>query len=147
MPLWVFWLILGLCLLVMEIFTAGFVIMWFGLGALVAALAAFLGLSLPVQIVGFLLATFVLVVYTRPLVEKYAFKNKPAIPTNTAALIGRQGVVLTDVDNLRGTGLVKVGGEEWSVLSADGTPLSAGTTVEITGVQGVRLMVKPVEKL
>ena len=42
---WVLWFILGAILVVAEIFTSGFVLLWFGVGALAAALAAFLGLG------------------------------------------------------------------------------------------------------
>ena len=43
---WLFWIILGVGLIITEIFTFGFVLFWFGIGALVAALAGFLGLDL-----------------------------------------------------------------------------------------------------
>ena len=48
--LWVLWFILGAILIVAEIFTTGFVLLWFGIGALVAALAGFIGIdSLVIQ--------------------------------------------------------------------------------------------------
>ena len=48
--MWVLWFILGAILIVAEIFTTGFVLLWFGIGALVAALAGFIGIdSLVIQ--------------------------------------------------------------------------------------------------
>ena len=46
---WLLWTILGVMLIVAEIFTMGFVLFWFGLGALAAALAAMLGVGIPGQ--------------------------------------------------------------------------------------------------
>ena len=36
---WIVWLILGAVLIIAEIFSTGFVLLWFGIGALAAALA------------------------------------------------------------------------------------------------------------
>ena len=43
--LWILWAVLGAVLIVAEIFTTGFVLLWFGIGALVAGLAALLGVN------------------------------------------------------------------------------------------------------
>ena len=42
---WILWCILGAILIVAEIFTSGFVLLWFGIGALVAAFAGFVGID------------------------------------------------------------------------------------------------------
>src|SRR5258706_4686373 len=41
--LWIVWTILGAVLIIAEIFTTGFVLLWFGIGALAAAFAGLLG--------------------------------------------------------------------------------------------------------
>ena len=47
---WVLWCILGAILIVAEIFTSGFVLLWFGIGALAAAFAGLIGIdSLAIQ--------------------------------------------------------------------------------------------------
>ena len=38
--LWILWLVLGVFLVIAEIFTLGFVLLWFGIGAFAAAFAA-----------------------------------------------------------------------------------------------------------
>jgi len=43
--IWVLWVILGGILIVAEVFTPGFVLLWFGIGALAAAVAAISGIS------------------------------------------------------------------------------------------------------
>src|SRR5258705_9828601 len=42
---WILWCVLGAILIVAEIFTSGFVLLWFGLGALAAGFAALIGLD------------------------------------------------------------------------------------------------------
>src|SRR5947208_13828368 len=42
---WISWTILGAILIVAEVFTTGIVLLWFGLGALAAALAALVGVN------------------------------------------------------------------------------------------------------
>jgi len=55
--LWILWSVLGAILIVAEIFTSGFVLLWFGIGALAAALAGLVGIdSLAIQ---FLIFAFV----------------------------------------------------------------------------------------
>ena len=104
------WLILFIILLMIEIFTMGLTTIWFAGGALLALLMAFIGFGLPVQIVVFVLASGVLLIMTRPVAVKYF--NTERQKTNAESLIGRQAVVLEDVDTLRAAGLVEVNGKE-----------------------------------
>ena len=57
--------------------------------------------------------------------------------------IGREAYLSETVDNLRGTGALKLDGKEWSVRSVDGAVLEAGTLVRIVNMQGVKLYVEP----
>ena len=40
---WIFWLVLGVVLIIAEVFTMGFVLFWFGIGAIAAAFVGILG--------------------------------------------------------------------------------------------------------
>ena len=51
---WIFWLVLGVLLIIAEVFTLGFVLFWFGLGAVAAALVGFLGGSVLLQFLVFI---------------------------------------------------------------------------------------------
>ena len=58
---WVLWCILGAILIVAEIFTSGFVLLWFGIGALAAAFAGFIGIdSLVIQFMIFAVVSMAL---------------------------------------------------------------------------------------
>ncbi len=140
----IFWLVLFVVLLIIEIFTLGLTTIWFAGGSLVALVLALVDISVPVQVIVFLLVSIVLLVLTRPILIKYF--NKDRQPTNVERLIGQQGVVLEKIDTLRSRGLVDINGQEWSAKTneADGV-IEAGTVVSVNGIQGVKLIVKQKE--
>jgi len=53
--------------------------------------------------------------------------------------------VIEPIDNLEGLGTVKLNGNIWSARTVDGSPAPGGTVVEVRAVEGVKLMVAPVE--
>ena len=50
---WILWIVLGVILIIAEILTLGFVLFWFGIGALAAAFAGFLGFGVSFAVSGF----------------------------------------------------------------------------------------------
>ena len=79
----------------------------------------------------------------RPFVRKFVTPVKTA--TNADMAIGRSAYLTETVDNLRGTGALKLDGKEWTVRSMDQTVLPAGTLVKIVKLEGVKLYVTPVQ--
>ena len=71
----IFWLIVFLVLLFFEILTLGLTTIWFAGGALVAFVLAVLNVSWMVQMVVFLVVSFLLLLTTRPFAQKYINKN------------------------------------------------------------------------
>jgi len=141
---WQLWLVLALILGVAEILTTGFFVLWFAIGAVAGAVAAAFGGALLVQFVVFLAVSGVLVVFTRPVVQRFVERRRPAYRTNVSALQGQVGTVVREVKPLGVTGLVKVGGETWTAVTAGG-PIPKGTTVVVEQVDGVKLYVRPAE--
>jgi len=140
----IFWLILFVILLVIEIFTMGLTTVWFAGGAAIAFILAFVGFDLPVQVIIFLLASILLLVLTRPIAVK--FFNKERQRTNAESLIGQKAIVLERIDTLRGVGRAEVNGMEWSAKTDEiEEPIEAGEVVIIEGIQGVKLIVRKEE--
>lgn len=138
-----FWLILLIVLLGIEMATMGLTTIWFAGGALVAILAALLHAPLWVQIVLFFLVALVLLVFTRPVAVKYF--NRDRVRTNAESIVGKQAIVTGEIDNLKGQGQVTVGGQEWSARSvAEGRIIQEGTVVTVVSISGVKLIVKEV---
>ncbi|MDO4678530.1 MAG: NfeD family protein [Eubacteriales bacterium] len=135
------WLGLLAVLLLVEAVTAGLTTIWFAGGALVAAIAAWMGAGVLVQIVLFLAVSGVLLVFTRPLAVKYL--NKDKIATNANSLIGKNAVVTIDIDNLAQTGQVLINDVEWTARTSDDSQkVTKGAVVEIKEIRGVKLIVE-----
>lgn len=136
-----FWLILLIVFIAIELPTLGLTTIWFAGGALVAILAAVLNLPLVVQVVLFLVVSLVLLFFTRPVAIKYF--NKDRVKTNVESLVGRQAIVVSEIDNLQGIGQVTVGGMEWSARSADDhVKISTGAVASVVAINGVKLIVR-----
>ena len=61
------------------------------------------------------------------------------------ALIGRIGTAKTDVDNMS-AGIVNLSGQEWSALCGTEEKIAAGEKVKVERIEGVKLIVAPVEE-
>ncbi len=137
----VIWLIILVVLVVIELLTMGLTTIWFAGGALIAAVASIFGAPLLLQIILFLIVSALLLFFTRPIAVKYF--NKDRVRTNAESLVGRQAIVISEVDNLQGIGQVSVGGMEWSAKTKeDGVTLPVGTVVTILAINGVKLIVE-----
>ncbi len=137
----VFWLIVLVVLVVIELLTMGLTTIWFAGGALVATIAALFHAPVAVQVILFLVVSGVLIFSTRPLAVKYF--NKDRVRTNAESLVGRQAIVISEIDNLQGIGQVNVGGMEWSARTrVDGVKLPVGTVTTVLAINGVKLVVE-----
>ena len=136
----VFWLVVLIVCILIEIPTLGLTTIWFAGGSLFAALVALLHLPLWLQIAVFIVVSLVLLFLTRPIAVKYF--NKDRIRTNAESLVGQQAIVISEIDNTQGIGQVTVGGIEWSARSVDyKTKFPVGSVVEIIAIQGIKLIV------
>src|ERR671921_2224633 len=95
---WVLWCILAAILIVAEIFTPGFVLLWFGVGALAAAFAGLVGItSLPLQFLIFALVSIALTAASRTIFVNYFSQEKSGsdLKTGVDALPGKIGTVVS----------------------------------------------------
>lgn len=138
----VFWLILLIIAIAIEALTLGLTSIWFAGGALASILAALLNLPVIVQVALFVIVSVLLLIFTRPIAVKYF--NKDRIRTNVESMVGKQAIVISEIDNLQGIGQVTVSGQEWSARSADDKlGFQVGEVVRVVAVNGVKLVVKP----
>lgn len=139
-----FWLILMGVLLAIEIVTLGLTTIWFAAGALVSFVAAMLGAPIWLQIVLFLAVSLLMLFFTRPWAEKHFNHNREK--TNVNSMIGKQGKVVSEINNLEQCGTVKVNGVEWSARStSDDVIVEEGSIVEIKKIEGVKTFVEKVK--
>ena len=139
----IFWLMIFVVLLVIEIVTLGLTTVWFALGAIAAFLAAYVGASVLVQIIVFLIVSVVLLIVTRPIVMKHF--NQKRERTNAESLIGQKAIVIETIDSVHGVGRVEVNGMEWAAKTDESGLIEKDTIVSIKGIQGVKLIVEKEE--
>lgn len=145
---WILWCILGAVLIVAEIFTTGFVLLWFGIGALLAALASFVGIdSLVIQFLIFAGVSIALTAASRTIFINYFSRDKTetGLRSGVDALPGKVGTVVSSSKGALNEGAVKVFGSTWTAYPAAGEqPLEAGERVCVESVEGASIYVRRV---
>mgnify|MGYP000955232811 CR=1 FL=1 len=136
----IFWLIVAVVAGIFEAATVGLVSIWFSIGALVTMLPAAFGIGFNFQIIVFIAASVVAMIFTRPFLKNILHVEKT--PTNADLVIGQKGVVVSPVDNILEKGRVLA--NEWAARSADGTKLDKGAVVLVKELRGVKLIVEKV---
>jgi membrane protein implicated in regulation of membrane protease activity len=109
--MWIWWSVLGVILIVAEVFTTGFVLLWFGIGALAAALCGLAGIdSLPLQFLIFAVVSIALTAASRTIFAKYLSPHKTdntALKMGVDSLPGRVGIVVSSSRGALHEGAVK----------------------------------------
>jgi len=139
MDAWVLWLIVAVVLAVGEIFTLSFFLAPFAGGALVAALVDGFGGGGFATWAGFVVTSFGLLAALRPLATSHKHMP-PQIRTGSAALIGKEGLVVERVH--REGGSIRLEGEVWTArpLSEDET-CEPGVHVRVIDIKGATALV------
>lgn len=136
------WLVIFIVSIIIELATMGLATIWFAGGALIALIFAICGTPLWLQITLFFVVSLVLIFFTRPIALKYF--NNGRTKTNADSLVGEIAIVSEEIDNIKGQGVVKVNGLEWSAKTvSDEMVIPAGKKVIIQKIEGVKLIVIP----
>ena len=116
----------------------------FAVGALVASLLAFAGVSVLVEWIVFIVVSVIMLALLRPLSKRL---DREALDHGVGSrrLIGRQATVLRTIPAGDEIGMVRVDREQWRAQSIDGSPIAAGIAVRIADVQGTRVIVAPLD--
>ncbi|MBQ6814845.1 MAG: NfeD family protein [Lachnospiraceae bacterium] len=137
----VFWLVLTILCVVVEIATVGLVSIWFAGGALIACFLAIAEIHVIIQWSVFLLVSLALVIFTRPLAERSLNKNRTK--TNYEGIIGKVVRVTERIDNINETGTALVNGQEWTARAeSDNIVFEQGEVAQVVNITGVKLIVK-----
>ena len=141
--MWQFWIIASEIFFVAEIFTAGFLVFWLGVAALIAMISSFITSNIIIQTAIFVIFSVILLFATRPLVNK--FVNTKTIPTNAFSIIGKTALVVQEINPIKETGQIKINGEVWSAISENGQIIPKDSEVEIASISGVKAIVSLVK--
>lgn len=143
---WILWVVLGAGLIVAEIFTLGFVLFWFGIGALAAALAGFLGAGVGWQVLIFFVLSVALTAMSRTIFARYLPQNDAdTLRSGADSLPGQIGTVSSASKGALQEAAVKVFGSTWTAFPENGEgDLVEGEKVEVVRVKGSSIYVRRV---
>ncbi|MGI6403229.1 MAG: NfeD family protein [Oscillospiraceae bacterium] len=136
------WLILAAGLIIVESMTVQLVCIWFAVGSLLAAMASYVGAAFWLQLLICLLSSLAVLIVGRPLLLDKLTVRRQA--TNADQVVGQLGMVTQRIDNLQQTGRVSANGLDWSARSEGGQAIPQGMPVEVLRIDGVKLIVRPV---
>ena len=144
--MWYIWLIIAGIAFVIEIFTVGFLVFWFGVGALISMIVSiFCPGDYLLQSAVFVITSTLLIFLTKPLVNKFTKKDKnKEYSTNAYSIIGKKGIVVQDINPIHSVGQIKVGTETWSAKTIDDSIIKKGSEIEVIDIQGVKAIVKSI---
>jgi membrane protein implicated in regulation of membrane protease activity len=141
MDAWVLWLIAAVAFAAVEVVNTSFYLFPFSIGAAGAAVVALAGAGTPIAIVVFAVLTAVSFGVVRPIARRH-LSTPPQIRTGTAALIGRNAIVLERIANDEGVGCVRIDGEVWTARSYDeDVVIEPGARVSVMEIKGATALV------
>lgn len=142
MDIWTWWLILAGFCFILEIATEGFLVCWFGFGALCAMGVSFFLDNIVIQLSVFAIVSTILIITTR----KFTKRAEPkTVATNVYTIIGKKATVSVPIDNSKGQGQIKIDGDIWSAKNEDDDEIiPENEKVEILRIEGVKTIVKKI---
>jgi membrane protein implicated in regulation of membrane protease activity len=142
MGLAVFWLIIAVCAIAIDILTSNFCFVLFSIGAIVAAICGILGVPFIIQIIIFSIVSIISLAIGYPWLKKKYKHMRKNTPLMEETYIGKIIKSEKDIDS---KAQVKVNGEYWTVVN-EGDVIHAGENFIITGIQGIKLKIKKTEE-
>ncbi|NNE99492.1 MAG: NfeD family protein [Pyrinomonadaceae bacterium] len=146
--IWILWAVLGVFFITAEVFTLGFVLLWFGIGAIAAAIAASLGVGVLGQFLIFAAISTVLTIMSRTIFDNvFTSFDDEDVKMGIDTLPGRIGTVKVPSKGALNAASVKVYGSTWKAFPIDEElELTEGEKVEVVRVEGSSIYVRPAKK-
>lgn len=136
---WQIWMIIGIICIIIEIFDPAFFFFSLGIAAIVTGLLSLLVQSTALQILIFVILSFISFLLMRKLGKKVLSVTDK--DTNVYALKGKPGVVTKAIPE-NGKGYVKIGGEEWSAVEVDNKAIDLNSKITVLDIEGNKLIVQ-----
>src|SRR5258708_27513042 len=136
------WLAVAVAFGVAEMLSLAFYAVFVVVGGLAAAAAAVLGVPPVGRVIVFCLVSVFGVVAARPPLMRYLKHGHPGeIKSGAQAMVGLEAPVVEEIRGAHEPGHVRVAGESWPAISADGSNISEGSTVHIDALRQATLIV------
>ncbi len=142
--MWYIWLIAAGIFFIVEIATVGFMIFWLGVAALITCLLSLVISNIFIQMTIFVILSAVLLLFTRPFLEKFVIKKDDNVITNAYSIIGQEAIVTKSFDASSKIGQIKIGSEKWTAKSKDDSVFHEGDKVIVESIDGVKAIVSKI---
>ncbi len=144
MPMLGVWIAVIVIAVIVEAASVQLLSVWFALGGLVALILSIFNISTTIQIIVFAAVSIISLILFWPLARK--LNKKGFEKTNADRYIGRDGIVVQAISNLDAEGQVKVDNQVWTARSANGGDIAEGAKIKVEKIEGVKLIVSPVNE-
>ncbi len=139
--LWLFWTIIAMICLVVEMSSGDFFVTCFAVGALFSVVAALVDAPFWAQVVVFALFAVLSLRLLRPRLVKLIRRNADRRVSNADALIGRIGEV-SETIKAEDYGRVKIDGDDWKAETDDEDDIAVGEKVRVIGRESIIIKVR-----
>ncbi len=140
--LWWVYVSLGIILIIMEIFTPGFIVMWFGISFIIVAIPVYFHASTQIVLLTFTVTVLFLTIFVRNITINLFSKSSAEIKTNISSIIGAVGVVVEEINTIASTGRVRIRKEVWTAVSENTEVIEENAMIRVLRIEGVKLIVK-----
>lgn len=144
---WWHWIILGLCLVGLELIVPSFTIIWFGFGALVVGLVMLFWIDIPIawQVFFWSIASICFTVLWFICFKPN--KNRTHAGMSKEGIVGETGIIIRGTEDSYGRGTIRfrisvLGADEWSCFAEE--VLKVGDSVRVVDIEGQILKVKKI---
>lgn len=136
------WIAVALAFAVIEVASVALFAGFLAVGAIGAAIAAFVGLDPIAQGIVFAVVSMAGVgLVRRPILAYLKNRHHPDTQSGAWAMIGQTAIVVDPILDGQHRGHVRIAGEDWPALTADGSPAAQGATVRIVDIKRATLVV------
>jgi membrane protein implicated in regulation of membrane protease activity len=143
----VFWIVIALFCLAVEVHTNAFVSLFIGIGAVISFILALAGVPFALQAVVWLAVSGGTILFLRPFAVRrfhhHPYERDMSRPTSNT-MTDLRGVVLHTVGDEQHPGKVKIQGESWKAVTEWPESIPDGAMIVVRKAFGTTLWVDPV---
>ncbi|MGO9975354.1 MAG: NfeD family protein [Solirubrobacteraceae bacterium] len=138
---WLVWVLIALAFGIGELLSTSFFLAPFAAGGLLAAITEAAFGNEAIALVVFAVTSLMTLGLVRPVAMRH-LRAGPGLRTGSAALVGKQALVLERIANSEGVGCVKIEGEVWTARAFDDHEvIEPGTAVQVLAIKGATALV------
>ena len=137
------WGIIAVVSLIVEGLTVGLVSIWFTAGALISLVLSLLGVSEIIQCIVFIIVSIFGLILFRNYWKKHMKNN--ITHTNIDGYIGKEVMVIEDIDNDTEKGVIKINGQLWTARAVNGEKIEKDSKVKIQRLEGNKVFVEKIK--